>query len=44
MSRIEVEDLETPWPYRRADEPLMIWYKDKTPTLSTSLCLPVNRQ
>jgi hypothetical protein len=44
MSRIEVEDLETPWPYRRADEPLMIWYKDMTPTLSTSLCLSVNRQ
>lgn len=37
VCRIEVDDIEKPWPYKASDSPLHIWGKEKTPTLSTEL-------
>lgn len=37
VSRIEVEDLEKPWPYAKGCAPLYIWGKEKTPTPSAEL-------
>ena len=37
IARVEVADLEAPWPYDASIPPFMVWGKDKIPTLSREL-------
>lgn len=37
VARVEVEDLERPWPYDHSVPPLHIWGEEKIPTLSREL-------
>ncbi|HSI11154.1 MAG TPA: twin-arginine translocation signal domain-containing protein [Chthoniobacter sp.] len=37
VARVEVDDLEKPWPYDASVPPLHVWGKDKIPTVSREL-------
>ncbi|MEI9894596.1 MAG: hypothetical protein WDN28_12100 [Chthoniobacter sp.] len=37
VARVEVDDLENPWPYDSSVPPLHVWGKDKIPTISREL-------